>query len=88
MRDEVGKGQKLNWDLYSVGKLSFLSYVTEDLCFCMSDGFNVTGGLVYQSTTSDLECYDEDIHYPAYFRYAYIFEWVYVCNGTYPKWLL
>ena len=36
----------------------------------MYDNFNVTSGLVFQSTTSDLPCYDEDVHYPSYFRYV------------------
>ena len=35
----------------------------------MYDNFNVTSGLAFQSTTSDLPCYDEDVHYPSYFRY-------------------
>ena len=47
---------------------SCFSYLEEDWCFCMFDNFNVTSGLVFQSTTSDLPCYDEDVHFPAYFR--------------------
>ena len=46
----------------------FFSNLEEDWCFCMYDDFNVTSGLVFQSTTTDLPCYDEEIHNPTYFR--------------------
>jgi len=47
-------------------------FPTEDMCLCVDAELNLNSTRAYLPSVSNLDCFNEDIHVPAYFRWLFL----------------